>query len=53
MMDADRGKARERDVDEIVFLVYNYPCTQTVEYEPFMTSIIVLPVDLVISIVSP
>jgi hypothetical protein len=42
----DRGKAEERDVDETVFLVYNYPCTQSVEYEPFMTSIIVLPVSL-------
>jgi hypothetical protein len=39
-------KWREGDVDETVFLVYNYPCTQSVEYEPFMTSIIVLPVAL-------
>ena len=39
-------KGEQRDVDETVFLVYNYPCTQPVEYEPFMTSIIVLPVAL-------
>jgi len=44
--DDDRGKREQRDVDETVFLVYNYPCTQSVEYEPFMTSIIVLPISL-------